>query len=461
MAQAEIKADPAPSLAVDVTEGSSRARRGWVRCQLDGNIEFNIEDLNSYCFADWDVTAYDALVVAATVEFADKTLRRPVMTWRRAITLQIPVHDPDRWNDKPVADSLHSALSVLTGDQWEIRFHKRRRPVAAPRESYLHLPGGAAAVLPFSDGLDSCAVAGLMARELGDRLIRVRLGTKVHNPAGAHREPFTCVPYKVRAGEHAFVESSARSRGFKFALISGLAAYLVKASQVIVPESGQGALGPALVTVGQAYEDYRSHPVFTQRMETFLEALFGHHVRFAFPRLWSTKAETLRTFVADCAGGPSWAKTWSCWQQNRHVSVDGKKRHCGICAACMLRRLSIHAAGLEERPDAYVWENLGATSFEGGAAGNFDRKKITGKLKDYAIAGALHLDHLAGLRASPANARTLALTAFQVSRALNRPEQEIWTKLDRLLSQHENEWRAFMSSLGALSFVTKWAVAAS
>ncbi len=51
--------------------------------------------------------------------------------------------------------------------------------------------------------------------------------------------------------------------------------YLAGASRVIVPESGQGALGPALVPVGQAYVDYRSHPLFTERMERFLAALLG------------------------------------------------------------------------------------------------------------------------------------------------------------------------------------------
>ena len=40
-----------------------------------------------------------------------------------------------------------------------------------------------------------------------------------------------------------------------------------------MPESGQGALGPALAPVGQAYADYRNHPLFTGRMEKFLFAL--------------------------------------------------------------------------------------------------------------------------------------------------------------------------------------------
>ena len=448
-----------PSIGVDVVEGGARSHKGWLRCQIGGNIEFSTARLETYCFAGWEPIVYDALLVAAAVEVGDRTLHRPVSKWEREIELHIPVHDPDQWTDEVVSDALHNALDFLTGDHWHITFGKRRHPVAPPAQGQFNLPEGLTAVIPFSDGLDSRIVAGLMARELGDKLIRVRLGSKTSDARGlSHRHPFTSVPYRVRPGARDFVESSARSRGFKFALISGLAAYLSKAGQIIVPESGQGALGPALVTVGQAYEDYRSHPLFTERMEKFLLALLGHHVRFEFPRLWYTKGETLSKFMNECDEAPAWQDTWSCWQQTRQVSVDRKKRQCGICAACMLRRMSVHAAGLTEPIRTYVWEDLAAPTFNAGAAASFAKKKVTGKLRQYAIAGSLHLDHLAGLRESPANMRTLELNAFQLSRSLGLPEDDVRVKLDRLLTQHGNEWKSFMNSLGQNSFVANWAI---
>jgi Queuosine biosynthesis protein QueC len=450
MAQPKEVSIQIPSIAVDVVEAGAHPRKGSLQCQIGENIDFNIEHLESYCFAAWEPVVYDALLIAAAVEFADRTKRRQALTWHRGIDLRIPVHDPARWKDKAVADSLVDALGFLTGDYWRLEFYKRRRSLSPPRQGRFSLPGGSVAVIPFSDGLDSRAVAGLMGREIGDKLIRVRLGSKGFDGLASRRQPFTSVPYKVRAGNDPFVESSARSRGFKFALISGLAAYLAKAGQVIVPESGQGSLGPALVTVGQAYEDYRSHPLFTDRMEKFLHALLGYRVRFHFPRLWYTKAETLRKFVDECEDGPLWSDTWSCWQQNRQVSVDGTKRHCGVCAACMLRRLSVHAAGLSEPRDRYVWENLGAPTFRGGAAASFEGRKITTKL-----------NHLAGLRSSPANVRMLNLSAFQLGKSLGLPQTDVRGKLDRLLAQHESEWKSFMGSLGPSSFVANWTVQAS
>jgi Queuosine biosynthesis protein QueC len=447
-----------PSLSVHVVEERDAKRKDRVTCRIGANIEFATDRLESYCIAEWEPIIYDAMVLAAAVEFADKTQRRSRMNWQRELNLRIPVHNPDHFNHAEVKNSLCEVLNLLTGDNWQLEFYPRKKALDAPRQVPLNLPSGVAAVIPFSDGLDSRCVAGILGREMGEQLVRVRLGKKPYNGRDGNgvRQPFTSIPYSVHAGDHPFVESSARSRGFKFALISGLAAYLSKAPTIIVSESGQGSLGPALVTVGQAYEDYRSHPLFTEKMERFLAALLGHKVRFEFPQLWQTKAETLTTFVDRCKSDSSWQETWSCWQQNRHVSVAGKKRQCGVCAACMLRRLSVHGAGLREDNQMYVWEDLSATTFEKGASKSFGKKKITKALHEYAIAGALHLDHLAQLRSSPANTSSLDLCTFQLSRSLGMAEAEVRSKLDRLLAQHEKDWKKFMDSLGATSFLRDW-----
>lgn len=448
-----------PSIAIDVVECSAVRRRGHTPCRIGEHVSFSTESLETYCVTNWEPIVYDALLVAAAVEFADRTLRRPALKWDRQIEIIIPVHDPDRWKTPAVSVALHDALEFLTGDRWHITFRSRLKELDEPQQRRFDLAQGITSVIPFSDGLDSRVVAGLMEKEMGDKLIRVRLGSKRFDRSGARRyqHPFTSVPYQVTPGIGDSIESSARSRGFKFALISGLAAYLAKAYQVIVSESGQGSLGPALVTVGQAYEDYRTHPLFTERMERFLGALLNHQVRFQFPRVWHTKAETLAKYVAECQPS-TWSDTLSCWQQNRQVSVDHKKRQCGICAACMLRRMSIHAARLTESKQTYVWEDLEAKSFNEGAAPSFPAKKITGKLQQYAIAGALHLDHLAGLQSSRSDKGTLELNVFQLSRCLGIPESDVQTKLNRLLSQHETEWKEFVQSLGKNSFVAKWAI---
>lgn len=459
-----IATDTAPStpiLRVHVTEKRTRSSKSTVPCQIGQHVQFSTASLESYFFARWEPVVYDSMLVAAAVEFADRTQRRPVYTWRRHFELRIPVHDVHRWKDPMVENALRKALEFLTGDIWCIEFYERLRTADEPDQVSLSLDPQVQAVIPFSNGLDSCAVAGLMEREMGSKLVRIRLGSGMLEAKSLSRErrPFTAIPYIVRPGERRFVESSVRSRGFKFALISGLAAYLANAGTIIVPESGQGALGPSLITVGQAYEDYRSHPLFAHRLEIFLHALLGHRIKYEFPRLWNTKAETLRKFT-DEGGDDSWSRTKSCWQLNSHVSVDNKWRHCGICAACMLRRMSVHAAGHQEPKETYVWENLSANTFQTGVAASYGKKKITNALREYAIAGTLHLDHLAGLLENPANTATLNLASFQLSGALDLAEAEVRRKLNRLLHQHSLEWLNFMSSLGQNSFLADWASSA-
>ena len=454
-AQSELSSE---LLAVHVVEPGVRPRASAVCCKVGENVKFSTDSLESYFFATWEPVAWDALLVAAAVEFADRTKHRPAYVWRRHFELRIPVHNPRLWNSPKVEASLRDVLEFLTGDEWHFEFVARKKDVERPAQIQLSLNPQIEAVIPFSNGLDSCAVAGLMGRRLGAKLVRIRLGSGQDEgkALSRQRKEFTRTPYEISPGVKPFAESSARSRGFKFAVISGIAAYLSNAGKIIVPESGQGALGPSLVTVGQAGEDYRSHPLFTRRMEIFLQAILGHKVSFEFPQIWNTKAETLKQFVDECKDS-SWSKTHSCWQQNRQSSVDKKRRHCGVCAACMLRRLSVHAAGLEEAKETYVWEDLSAATFKAGAAASFESRKITGAMKEYAIAGALHLDHLAGMLDSPSSVPTLELTAYQLAESLGIPEEQSRKQLDRMLQQHTREWKTFMASLGNNSFIHDWA----
>jgi hypothetical protein len=448
-----------PTHRVDVVEPGRSSRRGWVRCEIGENLRFEIEKLASYCLANWDTRVYDAFVVAAAVQFCDHTKTRHSAVWGRDFTLRVPVHDPDYWNSSIVSDALHHALSFLTGDRWQISFLSRKTPAMSPIQPRFDMPDGSRVIMPFSDGLDSLAVAGLMRLQYGHSLIQVQLGSKAFSERrNTHKKvPFALVPYRVSYGTNRPVESSARSRGFRFTLLSGIAAYLSGAEQVIVSESGQGALGPVLVPVGQAYEDYRNHPLFTDRMSIFLQALFNHKVVYSYPRLWHTKGETLKAFIEKCVDSDNWAQTRSCWQGQRQVSVGGKMRQCGICAACMLRRMSVHSIGESEAKENYVWEKLNVSQFKVGAATDFQNWRGELAQYHYAIAGTLHLDHLAGLLESDSNQIVLDRNAFLLSRSLSETEHAIQNKLNKMLKKHREEWRSFVKYLGPQSFVSRWA----
>jgi hypothetical protein len=120
----------------------------------------------------------------------------------------------------------------------------------------------------------------------------------------------------------------------------------------------------------------------------------------------------------------------------------------------MLRRLSVHSAGLTENPEIYVWENLKAPSFEEGAAAGL--KKIHGVQREYAIAGTLHLDHLANLKGAAIHASTIRLNESQLATVLDLQEDVAKRKLNDLLDKHASEWNAYMISLGSKSFLNRW-----
>ena len=448
-----------PMLKIEVVEEDVAASDGWVACEIGRHVRFSTEALESYFFERWQPVVFDLLLAAAVVEFCDRRLPRPEHGWPRHFHVRLPVHDNTLWSSGAVSEPLHQALSLLTGDIWTIEFTGRRSDYPTVRQSPLPLPARAEAVIAFSNGLDSRSVAGLLRAEVGDGVVRIRLGPDARDKLDVEREraPFTSIPYRVSGDGSRMPETSARSRGFKFAVITLIGAHLAKVDRIIVPESGQGALGPALVPVGHAYSDYRNHPRFTHLVEIFGRALLGKQVRYKFPRLWFTKGETLAAYRKVAPDDDVWSRTWSCWQQSRHVSVDGQKRQCGICAACMLRRLSVHAAGLEEEPTRYVWENLSSTEFEAGVAAGFPAHRIGSALREYALAGTLHLQHLTELGREERKVRSLARASRQIGRLIGSDDNESEAAGFRLIEQHGREWDAFLDYLGPRSFISRWA----
>ena len=118
-----------------------------------------------------------------------------------------------------------------------------------------------------------------------------------------------------------------------------------------------------LLPLHNIYADYRNHPTFFRKMERFIRAVLSYRVQFEQPRLWSTKGETLRAFLDMSrkvrpasdeypipAGKGAGSLMWA---------VGGQE--CGLCAACLLKHFSLHAAGINEAPGTYVVSDLAAS----------------------------------------------------------------------------------------------------
>lgn len=418
--------------------------KGAVTAEVGWHIRFNAAVLDTFDVKGFQPLHYDMLVLCAAIEFADRRWKRP-LGWRRTLEVTVPVIDLKSWQKPEVLKSLHGVLNHLTGDTWRFSFvgAKDRSPIGS-RQIPLDFGKTKTFAVAYSDGLDSRAVSALSGDE--DEALCIRIaGKRQRRKTGDSF--FTQIPFKVQG--YRGHESSFRSRGFQFAAVAAIAAQLSSVARIMVPESGQGALGPVLLPLHNIYPDYRNYPTFFRKMERFITALLGYRGKFEQPRLWSTKGQTLRAFL-DIPGKTErhLTSTHSCWQSRRVVNVGGRKQ-CGLCAACLLRRVSLHAAGVNEARDAYVVSDLAATDAS-GALSVIPLKADRDIMVEYGSVGARHLQHLAELASLPDDA--LHVHASQIGAAIGESTEETLTKLRTMLGTHAVEWWAFLSAQGEQSF---------
>jgi hypothetical protein len=116
--------------------------------------------------------------------------------------------------------------------------------------------------------------------------------------------------------------------------------------------------------------------------------------------------------------------------------------------------MSVHAAKLAEPTTNYTWESLKAADFEAGAAKGF--KYFSEALREYAIAGSLHLQHMASIPGSIQYELIKRRSSNELAESLAVSPAEVLERLDRVLKQHAREWASFVDDLGPNSFVKKW-----
>lgn len=443
---------PVPDKCLYVLEKGQKPGRTLpkdaVTAEVGWHISFNAAVLDTFDVKGCEPLHYDMLVLCAAIEFADRRWKRP-RGWRRNLNVMVPVIDLKTWQRPEVLKSLHGVLNHLTGDTWRLTFvqAKNLSPIGS-RQIPLDFGKTKTFAVAYSNGLDSRAVSALSGGKEQALCIRVAGNRQSRKNGDSY---FTRIPFKVKG--YRGNESSFRSRGFQFAAVTAIAAQLSGVSRIVVPESGQGALGPVLLPLHNIYADYRNHPMFFRKMERFIKALLDYRLRFEQPRLWSTKGQTLRAFL-NIAGKSEQhlTSTHSCWQTRRVVNVGGRKQ-CGLCAACLLRRLSLHAAGVSEAPGTYIVSDL-AASDSGDALSAIPQKADRDIMVEYGSVGTRHFQHLADLARLPDNA--LRVHASQIATATEATYEETLKNLRTMLVMHAEEWRAFLSTQGEKSFLRSW-----
>lgn len=417
--------------------------------EIGRQIKFDPATLDALAVNGCKQNHYDLIVICAAIEFADRRFGRS-SAWGRSFEVIIPVIDLETWGRPEVKEKLVKVVNYLTGDDWKFTFYEARdqSPVQF-RQGSLDLGDAKAFAVAYSDGLDSRAVSALCGSK--DEALCIRIASRRQKPKLGDSY-FTQIPFRVE--EFRSNESSFRSRGFQFASITAIAAHLKGVTRIVVPESGQGALGPVLLPFYKIYPDFRNYPLFFRKMEEFLGEALGHLLVFDQPRIWSTKGETLSAFLqVPGKTKEDLIETRSCWQSRWIVNIDGEKKQCGLCAACLLRRMSLRAAGVEEPSGAYVVSALNATDVY-KAMSDIPRAEDKSIMIEYGMAGVRHLQDLAKLSEQPDEA--LRGYASEISRAMGEDYSNVVSNLRAMLIVHAQEWGAFLSELGEGSFLMGW-----
>lgn len=437
-----------------VVEEGSRSRHirqdNETLAEIGREIRFDQSILDTYAFDGWKTVHHDLLLVCATVEFADHHFARSAKQWSRPFHVTVPVHELEAWQQLKVQGLLRDALRHLTGDDWRFSFVQAKEPaVTGHRQRPLLFDKKKLFAIAYSDGLDSRCVAGILDKD--EIAVRVRL-SNCKDKKKKREYPFDVIPFQVKfTGSR---ESGLRSRGFKFAAITAIAADICSISDIVVPESGQGAFGPVILPLHNIYPDYRNYPTFFRKMELFITTLLGCAVTYKQPRLWYTKGQTISAFLAQPGKNTkSVLDTRSCWQQRMNVRGNGEVRQCGLCAACLLRRMSMHAAGVDEPISVYTFSDLTVPDYRDAKQG-FNCNWQQDQMVQYGSVGIRHLQQLADLAEQPETA--LRRYVFEIAHATDASEVETKDNLKRLLLQHAEEWRGFINAQGKNSFLKDW-----
>ena len=443
-----------PEARIVLCNSSSPTTRSEIRCAVGRDLIIKPEVLGRYCVKPLDPLIYDLVLIAGAVAFADRVVpRKTSVCWRRELEVVVPTSDPEFWKQAIVVRKLTETVELVTGDVWSFRFKPTRKKTKVDPQASLSFGGLSAAVIPFSDGLDSFATSLLTLADSPQMgLIGVTTGSRPHTRIGSKQQRVS-IPFSMTGRRQRLRETSYRSRGFVFGVMAGIAAHLLEADRIIVPESGQGALGPWLIPVGNEAPDVRMHPFFTASLSRFLETIFGRYINHEHPQLWKTKGETLRELKHSGLDYEDWSKTRSC-PRGRKVVMNNKRVQCGVCASCLLRRQSLLGAGLDEGQEVYFWSNLSAPSLC-RAANLSDRDTVLNDERQ-AKCGVYDLAAFANLLGTDFGDKRITYASAELAAHGGAKEVAVARNLRRLLAAHREEWFAFIAAQKSESFLKKW-----
>lgn len=311
--------------------------------------------------------AMDFVSIALAVTAADTFVLRSTAAnaWSRDFHIVLPLAEPERW--ARLRSVLQDALGFLSGDQWSFEF--LAGGAAAPPLSVIRRRINSInlsqvdCVSLFSGGLDSAIGAvDLIAQKRRPLLVShatqgdATYQAKMLARLPALRPHLSANAYPTWTGAD---EASTRTRSFMFLALASLAGQCMsqyrggRQIDVFVCENGMIALNPPLTPrrVG-SHSTRTAHPHYLTLLQWLLDEA-EISVRLSNPYEHVTKGEMLAPHAGQSDIDAFAADSVSCGKWKR------KNQQCGRCVPCLIRRASLHAAGIADLtnyrfPDLHV-----------------------------------------------------------------------------------------------------------
>ncbi len=434
--------------------GMAETKYAQFRCELGKDIIISPELLQDYCAKLITPVEQDLVIIAASVAFADRLVRRQHSNgWSRDLLLTVPVSDPNLWSRTTLTTTLYDALEYVTGDRWEFDFVRDCDQSLVKGQSSLDFTSENYVVLPFSDGLDSFLQWQLLRKEDSkSKILRVHTKSRASNKArnvlidaqGDSSDQRLGMPVSFSLGEH--LEPTYRSRTFLFFAIAALAAHKSGTNRVVVGENGVGALGPSMLPFGDECPHRTTHPAFTRRLANFINIALGCNIAFEHPQVFRTKGQVLSYAISSGISG--WESTHSCTRGPRN-RLD--KKPCGVCGGCLLRRTAIHSARVNDSA-TYFWDNLSGIELDDCRSDKTGRLATKTDL-DIAKHGIFDMTEFSLLGGTGVSDEVFQRAAWEFKEERGTHLDEVKSKIQSLAANHAKEWTDFRNQFGPNGFI--------
>lgn len=310
-------------------------------------------------------TARDVLDVATTVYVADEQHSRSEADdlWTRPLEFEIPVRDVELW--RQAQSALVSAVSFVSGDQFEfdwMTLERRLKPYSRHRK---RLAGTFDRVCLFSGGIDSL-LGAINYLEAGETLLLV--GHQAESASSSAQSELAAQVARRYPEQVSFLqcriarsrnraptyplptkaEDTHRTRSFLFLSLGAAVAMATRVNEIAIPENGLIALNIPLETsrLG-ALSTRTAHPIFLSRFGEFARAVGVFNGGLKNPFVLLSKTDMVRE--AEAWTYPLLKRSVSCARPLRYQ--DHGVRHCGYCVPCLYRRLAMMEADLDDSSD--------------------------------------------------------------------------------------------------------------